>query len=75
LDETRAGVVNVKNIDTDNYKYIEIPFVSRKEYDPEKCASGKYYITMVFSSGARGNLFEGAVESTLCIDDVELITE
>jgi hypothetical protein len=63
----------VKDIDQNEYKYIEIPFKDRQRFEPEKQFAGKYYITIVFSSGAKGDLFEGAVGSTLCVDEVRLI--
>jgi hypothetical protein len=65
--------ITVDDIDRDEYKYIEIPFKDRRMFNPEKQFAGKYYITIVFSSGAKGNLFEGAVGSTLCVDEVRLI--
>ena len=67
--------IKVDNIDTYEYKYIEIPFETRKEFETSKQANGDYYITIVFSSSAKGDLFEGAVGSTLCVDEVILITE
>lgn len=53
---------------------FEIEFVFRpgKQVDPEKLAQGKYSITIVFSSSIRGDYFEGAPGSTLCIDEVTL---
>jgi hypothetical protein len=75
LSEEQASFLTVNDIDKGEYKYLEIPFVNRKEFDEKKRYEKNYYITIVFSSSAKGNLFEGAVGSTLVIDDVELITK
>jgi hypothetical protein len=75
LNETQANQLIVNDVDADEYKYLEIPFESRKAFDEQRRYEGKYYITIVFSSSAKGNLFEGAIGSTLCIDEVKLITQ
>jgi hypothetical protein len=75
LSENQREQLRVENIETDDYRRIIIPFVQKQTVDPQKRAAGKYYITVVFSSSAKGDLFEGALGSTLYIDDVELIEE
>lgn len=52
-----------------------LPFVTRpgKTIDREKLKAGKYNVAVVFSSSKEGDLFNGAVGSTLYIDEVELI--
>ena len=73
LSEQQANDIKVNNINTDNYKYIEIPFVDGDvAFDPTKQAAGKYFFTIVFSSSIGGDLFEGAIESTLCVDEVQI---
>jgi len=65
------------DIDTAEYTQISIPFVPQQGriIDPEKLKDGKYYIAIVFSSSFNGNHFEGAIGSTLYIDEVELICQ
>jgi len=76
LSDEQAEYIKVNNIDTDNYKYIEIPFTDKAvAFDPAKQAAGKYFFTIVFSSGINGDLFEGAIGSTLMVDEVELFFE
>lgn len=71
----QANQITENNIETGEYHFIEIPFIDRQPFDPAKQASGKYYITVVFSSSLKGDLFEGAVGSTLYVDEVKLIVE
>ena len=40
--------------------------------DPEKLAARSYSFTLVFSSSKGGDSFEGAIESTLWVDEVEV---
>ncbi len=68
-----ADIVYSNNVETEEYRLLSIPFVGRKAIDPEKLRNGNYFLTIVFSSSAKGDLFEGAVGSTLCIDEVQLI--
>ncbi|GHT19688.1 hypothetical protein FACS189429_7580 [Bacteroidia bacterium] len=72
LSAEQANDMKVNDIETDDYKYIEIPFENRKIFDPAKQAAGKYYFTLVFSSSLNGDLFEGAAGSALCVDEVEI---
>ena len=46
-----------------------------KTVDPDKLAAGRYCLAIVFASSIRGDYFEGAPGSTLCIDEVELSYE
>ena len=57
------------------YKNLYIPFVYRKDPDREKLSKGEYYMAVVFSSSRNGAYFEGAVGSTLIIDEAKLILE
>jgi hypothetical protein len=64
-------------VESDDWKAFEIPFVPKdgRRIDPEKLAIGKYKFAIVFSSSVDGAYFRGAVGSTLCIDEVELVCE
>ena len=41
--------------------------------DKEKLTAGKYNVAIVFTSSLEGDHFNGAIGSTLLIDEVELI--
>lgn len=58
----------------DEWIRFEIPFEPQngKTIDPEKLANGRYSIAIVMSSSAGGALFEGAVGSTLYVDELHL---
>lgn len=60
-------------VETDEWTEFYIPFenINGKTYDPNK----EYMFTIVFTSSLEGDLFNGAVGSTLWIDEVELMTE
>ena len=57
------------------YKNLYIRFKYNKEPDHEKLSKGEYYMAVVFSSSRDGAYFEGAVGSTLIIDEAKLILE
>ena len=44
-----------------------------KYIDKEKLLEGKYNVAIVFTSSLEGDHFNGAIGSTLLIDEVELI--
>ena len=46
---------------------------SGKYIDKEKLTAGKYNVAIVFTSSLEGDHFNGAIGSTLLIDEVELI--
>lgn len=60
---------------TSDYTYKSIPFEYRKELDPAKLLTGKYYTTIVFSSSREGAFFRGAIGSTLIIDEAKIELE
>ena len=57
------------------YTPFDIRFEYLKPFDPEKSKNSKYSISMVFTSSIRGDIFEGAVGSTLYVDQIEIVTE
>ena len=73
MSEEQVEQIRVNDIENDEYVQVEIPFIPRKMFDPEKQKSGSYYITLVFSSSAKGNLFEGAIGSTLYVDEAKFL--
>lgn len=78
LSEDNENILAVARIsdaeETDAWTPFEIDFIFRpgKNVDPEKLEEGKYSLAIVFASSARGDYFEGAPGSTLCIDEVTL---
>lgn len=56
---------------TDTWTPFEMRFEG-KEVDEQKMAAMNYNLTLVFSSSKDGALFEGAIGSTLYIDEVEI---
>lgn len=67
-----ARITNAK--ETDEWTEFNIPFILKegKSVDPQKLEDEKYNLAIVFSSSIKGDLFEGAVGSTLYIDEVTL---
>lgn len=65
-----ARLDNKDRIETNKWTKFEIPFeiIEGKKFDPKQ----DYMITIVFSSSVEGDKFNGAVGSTLYIDEVEL---
>lgn len=51
---------------------FSVPFIYSEDMDYE---NNDYKLTVVFASSKDGNLYEGAVGSTLVIDDVEVVCE
>ena len=62
---------------TGEWTRFELPFVEngRKKIDRKKLAAGKYKLAVVFASSVDGGNFEGAVGSTLYIDEVHIDVE
>lgn len=75
---SHSNLISVARIEnqkeTDEWTWFDLPFVMKpgKSIDPEKLKSGKYNISIIFSSSIDGAYFKGAVESTLYIDEVKL---
>ena len=58
---------------TDSWTSFNIPFTYTTEIDPAVLAKHGYNLAVVFTSSFKGADFQGAVGSTLCIDDVHLL--
>lgn len=76
---TSPNLISVARIgntakETNEWTEFNIPFVTEegKTIDPKKLEDEKYNLAIVFSSSIKGDLFEGAVGSTLYIDEVTL---
>ena len=75
-DARMVSVAKLKDKDrkeTNQWTKFEIPFefVNGKNFDPNK----EYMYTIVFTSSIEGDKFNGAVGSTLDIDEIQIITE
>jgi hypothetical protein len=60
---------------TDSWTEFTIPFNYTGTVDANILQSLGYNLTVVFSSSLRGDQFEGAIGSTLCIDKVRVVCE
>lgn len=75
---TSDNIVSIARItdkkETDSWRRFAIPFVlkSGKTIDPVKLKNGQYNIAIVMSSSIDGANFNGAVGSTLYVDEMHL---
>ncbi len=60
---------------TDEWTYFDIEFVYEEELDIDLLDRMGYNLAVVFSSSKEGATYEGAIGSTLCIDEVSLVVE
>lgn len=75
-DESIIAIARVQDrSEKKDYTEFNIPFEykANKEISEEKLKNYKYNLTLVFSSSIDGAFFQGAVGSTLVVDEVELI--
>lgn len=76
---THPNIISIARVDnpkeTDSWTQFYIPFETKagKYIDKEKLKAGEYNISIVFAASIDGAKFNGAVGSTLYIDEVELI--
>lgn len=68
-----ARLNDAQRVESDIWTKFEIPFelVNGKAFDSNK----EYMYTIVFTSSIEGDVFNGAVGSTLYIDEVQIITQ
>ena len=60
---------------TNGWQPFEALFLYRQNIDEETLRNMGYSLAIVFSSSNEGDKFEGAVGSTLLIDDVSIISQ
>ena len=58
---------------TDEWTPFEVDFVYRKKMDYGLMENFGYNIAVVFSSSHNGDIFQGAVGSTLCVDKISIV--
>ena len=63
--------------ETDEWTSFDIPFEARngKSVNEEDLKNGKYKLAIVLSSSVNGAYFEGAIGSTLYVDELEIVCE
>lgn len=78
---THKNIISIakleNSVESADWKKFDIDFKLKegKSIDSEKLKNGKYNIAIVFSSSKDGDKFNGAVGSTLYIDEVQLISK
>ena len=75
--QTSPNVVALAKVDdiseASDWTRFKVDFVYSSEVDPDLLANYGYSFTLVFSSSVNGGDFEGAVGSTLCVDEVRVV--
>lgn len=72
-----ARIAESEAIETEQWTSFDLPFELQpgKEINEEKLKAGKYKLGIVLSSSVEGAYFNGAIGSTLYVDEMELICE
>ncbi len=69
-----VAIAKVKDLhETTEWTAFEVPFEYSKEVDEQLLENRGYSLTVVFSASVDGDLFIGAIGSTLCVDKVRVI--
>ncbi len=73
---THPNIVAIARIkdakETNTWTAFDLEFDYIKDIDHQKVKNGEYNLAIVFTSSIEGHLFNGAIGSTLYIDEVEL---
>lgn len=76
---THPSIVRIAQVEklpaTDQWTRFEMTFKGNEHIDGKRLYNRGYNLALVFSSSKTGNLFEGAIGSTLYIDNVEIFTK
>lgn len=76
---THENIVAIARIENpgepSDWTRCDINFTYKKSFDTDKAKAYKYNLAVVFSSSVEGAYFNGAVGSTLYIDDAEITYE
>lgn len=83
LDRNNMNIISIARVNQDDAKAtstwtkrtLEFETLPGRTVKESKLKEGKYNLAIVFSSSIRGDYFEGALESTLWIDDVSISYE
>lgn len=70
----RAELDEAAAVDTpgESFASFDIPFVYTADIDPTLLRAGGYNLAVIFSSSRDGDVYDGAPESTLVVDEVEI---
>ena len=74
-DQIVATAIIGEVLPTTEWTPFDINFTYKEQLDGQTLRNYGYSLTIVFSSSIRGAYFEGAVGSTLCIDEVKVTYE
>ncbi len=75
---TNENIISIARLsdtnEVDDWTFFELPFVVRKgkSIDTKKLKTGKYNLAIVLSSSKDGDTYNGAIGSTLIVDEVEI---
>ena len=70
-----AKAIATDIVPTDTWTQFTVDFSYIGEFDLDLLENRGYSLAIVFSSSADGAIFQGAIGSTLCIDNVQIICE
>ena len=70
-----AKAIATDIVSTDTWTQFTVDFSYIGEFDLDLLDNRGYRLAIVFSSSADGAFFQGAIGSTLCIDNVQIICE
>ena len=70
-----AKAIAANIVPTDKWTQFTVDFSYLKDFDLDLLENRGYNLAVVFSSSADGAFFQGAIGSTLCIDNVKIICE
>lgn len=68
----RAEMTTAEDTPGDSYADFDLKFIYETEIDPIAMAHGCYNLAVIFSASRNGDIYDGAPESTLWIDQVEI---
>lgn len=71
----RTHVEDGKDFKAAPWTYFDIPFEYQQEIEAHRMENNGYNLAVVFTSSVDGAKFEGAVGSTLLVDEVKVICE
>lgn len=73
----RAELPEADGADTpgDGFATFDIPFAYTAQIDPDALSSGGYNLAVIFSASRNGDVYDGAPESVLIVDDIEIICD
>lgn len=70
-----AKAIAANIVPTDKWTEFTVDFSYLEDFDLDLLENRGYNLAVVFSSSADGAFFQGAIGSTLCIDNVKIICE